>query len=48
MVFGRYRAFEACVHSNLVLAEENKHRGTIDTGMYQLFSVVVKNQKRQN
>jgi len=38
-------AFKVLFLAHAPDADKNKHRGMIDTGMYQLFSVVVKNQK---
>ena len=37
-------AFKALILAHAPDAEKEKHRSEIDTGMYQLFTVVVKNQ----
>jgi len=37
-------AFKALFLAHAPDADKEKHRNTIDTGMYQLFTVVVKNQ----
>lgn len=38
-------AFKALFLAHAPDADKNKHRGMIDTGKYQLYTVVVKNQK---
>jgi hypothetical protein len=38
-------AFKALFIAHAPDADREKHRGVIDTGMYQLFTVVVKNQE---